>query len=81
MTPEDLQWNDRLMDDFPCWYNLKAEVVNFIQLDVEREDALKLATAEFDAPAAAVPPCPAIHRPVRPTGVVRPAPSSCREWP
>jgi aminopeptidase YwaD len=54
MTPEDLQWNDRLMRDFPCWYNLKTEVVNFIQLDVEREDALKLATAEFDAPAAAV---------------------------
>jgi aminopeptidase YwaD len=54
MTPEDLQWNDRLMRDFPCWYNLKAEVVNFIQLGAEREDALKLATAEFDAPAAAV---------------------------
>ena len=54
MTSEDLQWNDRLMRDFPCWYNLKAEVVNFIQLGVEREDALKLATAEFDAPAAAV---------------------------
>ena len=54
MTPDDLQWNDRLMRDFPCWYNLKAEVVNFIQLGVEREDALKLATAEFDAPAAAV---------------------------
>ncbi|MHB8106617.1 MAG: DUF4910 domain-containing protein [Candidatus Cryosericum sp.] len=54
MSPEDLQWNDRLMNDFPCWCNLKAEVVNFIQLDVEREDALRLATAEFDAPAAAV---------------------------
>jgi aminopeptidase YwaD len=54
MAPEDLQWNDRLMHDFPCWYNLKAEVVNFIQLDIEREDALKLAAAEFDAPAAAV---------------------------
>jgi hypothetical protein len=54
MTTDDLQWNDRLMRDFPCWSNLKAEVVNFIQLGVEREDALKLATAEFDAPAAAV---------------------------
>ena len=54
MTTEDLQWNDRLMRDFTCWYNLKGEVVNFIQLGVEREDALKLATAEFDAPAAAV---------------------------
>jgi aminopeptidase-like protein len=54
MTPDDLQWNDRLIRDFPCWYHLKAEVVNFIQLGVEREDALKLATAEFDAPAAAV---------------------------
>ena len=54
MTPEDLQWNDRLMRDFPCWYNLKAEVINFIQLGVEREDALKLATAEFGAPVAAV---------------------------
>lgn len=54
MSPDDLQWNDRLMRDFPCWYNLKAEVVNFIQLGVEREDALKLGTAEFDAPAPAV---------------------------
>jgi hypothetical protein len=54
MSPDDLQWNDRLMRDFPCWYNLKAEVVNFIQLGMEHEDALKLATAEFDAPAAAV---------------------------
>ena len=54
MSPDDLQWNDRLMRDFPCWYNLKAEVVNFIQLGIEREDALKLATAEFDAPAPAV---------------------------
>ncbi|MBA4364549.1 MAG: hypothetical protein C0398_00905 [Coprothermobacter sp.] len=54
MTTDDLQWNDRLMRDFSCWYNLKAEVINFIQLGVEREDALKLATAEFDAPAAAV---------------------------
>ncbi|MCX6085102.1 MAG: DUF4910 domain-containing protein [Caldiserica bacterium] len=54
MTTDDLQWNDRLMRDFPCWSNLKAEVVNFIQLGVEREDALKLATAEFDAPVAAV---------------------------
>jgi hypothetical protein len=54
MTTDDLQWNDRLMRDFPCWSNLKAEVVNFVQLGVEREDALKLATAEFDAPAAAV---------------------------
>lgn len=54
MTSEDLQWNDRLMRDFPCWYNLKAEVVNFIQLGAEREDALRLAAAEFDAPAAAV---------------------------
>ncbi len=54
MSPDDLQWNDRLMRDFPCWYNLKAEVINFIQLGIEREDALKLATAEFDAPAPAV---------------------------
>jgi len=55
MAPDDLQWNDRLMSDFPCWYNIKAEVVNFIQLGVEREDALKLATAEFDAPVAIAP--------------------------
>ncbi len=55
MTPDDLQWNDRLMCDFPCWYNIKAEVVNFIQLGVEREDALKLAAAEFDAPVAVAP--------------------------
>jgi aminopeptidase YwaD len=54
MSPDDLQWNDRLMRDFPCWYNLKAEVINFIQLGIEREDALKLATAEFDAPAPAI---------------------------
>lgn len=54
MDPDDLQWNDRLVRDFPCWYNLKAEVVNFIQLGIEREEALKLASAEFDAPAAAV---------------------------
>ncbi|MFZ2413370.1 MAG: DUF4910 domain-containing protein [Candidatus Cryosericum sp.] len=54
MSPDDLQWNDRLMRDFPCWYNLKAEVINFIQLGMEREEALKLATAEFDAPAPAV---------------------------
>lgn len=54
MTMDDLQWNDRLIRDFPCWYNLKAEVVNFIQLGAEREDALRLAAAEFDAPPAAV---------------------------
>ncbi|MHB8071088.1 MAG: DUF4910 domain-containing protein [Candidatus Cryosericum sp.] len=54
MTTEDLQWNDHLSGEFPCWSALKAETVNFIQLGVVREDALKLAAAEFDAPSAAL---------------------------
>jgi hypothetical protein len=54
MTTEDLQWNDLLSGDFPSWSALKAEVANFIQLGLEREDAVTLAAAEFDAPPAAL---------------------------
>jgi hypothetical protein len=54
MTADDLQWNEGLSGEFPCWSLLKAETVNFIQLGVPREDALKLAAAEFDAPSAAL---------------------------
>jgi aminopeptidase YwaD len=54
MTAEDLQWNDLLSGNFPSWSALKAEVTNFIQLGLEREDAVTLAAAEFDAPPAAL---------------------------
>jgi len=54
MTSEDLQWNDRLSGEYPCWSLLKAETVNFLQLGLAREDALRLAAAEFDAPSAAL---------------------------
>jgi hypothetical protein len=54
MTSEDLQWNDRLSGEYPCWSLLKAETVNFLQLGMTPEDALKLAAAEFDVPSAAL---------------------------